>query len=271
MGYIIYRNGVAIVFSNAKKQAKVVTSLQTATANISNYTLSFKSSGDTLALFTVSEVDEVGGYPPNPDPEQLAIQILNEFPTPGGMLQLATPKDLAATPGNTVAALVWVKNDAHAVTTDIQVATKNNFDPDFTTGYSHTDETLNLTDLTNGVTYYWRVRTKGPGYVTSLWAYGISFIPALPKLDTPTGFTATPGDTENVLAWDAVTDTESYTIEVSMTEDFASSSIVYTGSDTGFTHTELANDTTYYYRLKATATGFTNSDYATANATPVAP
>lgn len=90
-------------------------------------------------------------------------------------------------------------------------------------------------------------------------------------LAAPAGFTATAGDVEVVLDWDDVTGAEAYVLEraedaaftVNLTE-------VYNDTTSGYTDTSVVNDTTYYYRVKATATYHADSEYSTDNATPTA-
>ena len=90
-------------------------------------------------------------------------------------------------------------------------------------------------------------------------------------LSAPDNFAATPGDTEAVLDWDDVTDATGYTLERATDSGFTTDlTEVYTGTTSGYTDTELVNDTTYYYRVKATAAYHADSDHATLNTTPTA-
>lgn len=85
-------------------------------------------------------------------------------------------------------------------------------------------------------------------------------------LSTPAGFTATPvSSTQINLSWSAVTNATSYTLDRS--PDQTTWTNVYTGSGTSYSNTALTASTLYYYRIKATASGYTDSSYATANAT----
>jgi hypothetical protein len=87
------------------------------------------------------------------------------------------------------------------------------------------------------------------------------------QLATPTGFTATAaGSTQINLAWSAVTNATSYTLDWSANGTTGWTN-VYTGSGVSTSHTGLTASTTYYYRVKATASGFTDSAYANSNAT----
>ncbi len=90
-------------------------------------------------------------------------------------------------------------------------------------------------------------------------------------LAAPENFAATPGDGEVALDWDDVSSAESYTLERADDDAFAINlTIIYTGATSNYTDTEVVNDTTYYYRVKATATNHADSDHSTLNATPTA-
>lgn len=90
-------------------------------------------------------------------------------------------------------------------------------------------------------------------------------------LDAPANFIPTPADSQVSLDWDDVTGAESYTLERADDDAFTTGlTTVYTGSTSTYTDTEVTNGTTYYYRVKATATNHADSDYSTTNATPTA-
>jgi hypothetical protein len=100
----------------------------------------------------------------------------------------------------------------------------------------------------------------------------------IPKLATPTGLTATPGDASVALSWNAVTNATGYTIERSTASDFSANLVQLASGVSGTSYTNNAgggnapaNGTTYHYRVRATASGYTASDWsAGASATPVA-
>lgn len=94
-----------------------------------------------------------------------------------------------------------------------------------------------------------------------------------PQLGTPANLTASQGgDEEVVLDWDDVANAESYTVERSTSNSFTSPTVVYTGSVSGYTdNTGLTNGTKYYYRVKATAAFYTDSEHAVVDATPLDP
>lgn len=88
------------------------------------------------------------------------------------------------------------------------------------------------------------------------------------QLATPTGFTVTSASSTSLTSsWSAVTNATSYTLDRSP-DGSTSWTNVYTGSGLTYTNTGLTAGTTYYYRVKATASGYTDSAYANANAAP---
>ena len=99
-----------------------------------------------------------------------------------------------------------------------------------------------------------------------------------PQLSAPTGLTATPGDASVALSWNAVTNATGYTIERSTASDFSANLVQLASGVSGTSYTNNAangnapaNGTTYYYRVRATASGYTASDWSSgASATPAA-
>lgn len=90
-------------------------------------------------------------------------------------------------------------------------------------------------------------------------------------LAAPDNLGATPNDAQVGLDWDDVTGATSYTVERAESSDYTTAlTTVYTGSTSSYTDTELTNNTTYYYRVKATAVNHADSAYATINSTPTA-
>ena len=118
---------------------------------------------------------------------------------------------------------------------------------------------FNFFSLTNGQTYYFRVsasNTTGEGPLsTEVSAIPAATGPAVPT--APQNVQATAGDAEVVLTWNAVSGASGYTVYWSTTSNVTTSdSSMSAGGTTQLTHSNLANDTTYYYRVSASnATG----------------
>lgn len=105
----------------------------------------------------------------------------------------------------------------------------------------------------------------GSSYWWSKETYGTT----LPTLATPGSFTAVAASgTQINLSWASVTSATGYVIQRATDISFTSGlTTVYSGSGTSYNDTGLSSNTTYYYRIKATASGYNDSSYATANAT----
>lgn len=91
---------------------------------------------------------------------------------------------------------------------------------------------------------------------------------SLPELATPGTFVTPVGNTQTVTNWADVPNATNYVLERSLSNSFTSPVVVYSGSVSGYTNTGLTNGTTYYYRVKAQAPGYLDSDYAFSSVTP---
>lgn len=85
------------------------------------------------------------------------------------------------------------------------------------------------------------------------------------QLAVPGFFTATSISNAQInLTWNAVTFATSYTLQRATNSGFTTGlTTIYTGSTASFNDTGLAAVTVYYYRVKATAGGYLDSNYAT--------
>ena len=89
---------------------------------------------------------------------------------------------------------------------------------------------------------------------------GSSIIP----LDTPTNLqTSATSGTQIQSTWGSVSGASSYTLQRALNSDFSFGlSTVYTGSNTTYTDTGLTGGNMYYYRVKATGVGFSDSSWS---------
>jgi hypothetical protein len=93
------------------------------------------------------------------------------------------------------------------------------------------------------------------------------------QLATPGSFTATQASSTQInLSWAAVTNATAYVVDRATNSGFTTgvTLAIYSGSGTSYNNTGLTASTTYYYRVRATASGYSDSAYATANATTAA-
>lgn len=90
------------------------------------------------------------------------------------------------------------------------------------------------------------------------------------QLTTPANFNAVAGNGEVSLSWSSVANATGYTLEVSTDQTTWTDlgTVTYDGTSTSYTNTGLTNGTPYYYRVKATASGYVDSAYSEDAATP---
>ena len=137
-----------------------------------------------------------------------------------------------------------------------------------TTGTTFTD---GLTGLEKGTIYHWAAQAmnSAPGSSTG------SDKTFLTKPDRPSGFTVTPGSSNNTLAWTKGTGSDDTMVRFS-TSSYPNSRYsgtqIYLDDGASFVHTSLTNGVTYYYSIFGVAEegGFTqySDEYRTAEGTP---
>ncbi|MDO8588670.1 MAG: glycoside hydrolase family 9 protein [Armatimonadota bacterium] len=163
-----------------------------------------------------------------------------------------------ATPGDTQNGLSWV-NPGDADLAGVMIRFKTTGYPtgptDGTQCYSGLGTSTTHTGLTNGTTYYYAAYAydEVPNYSTAAQASGI------PADTTPpgdvTGFTVTPGDTQNSLSWTNPGGDFTGTKIMFKTTGYptgpADGTQIYDSSGTSTTHTSLTNGVTYYYKAFA--------------------
>jgi len=87
---------------------------------------------------------------------------------------------------------------------------------------------------------------------------------SLPQLTTPNMTFGTSSTSQNTINWLGVNDATSYTLQRADNSGFSINlTTIYTGALLTYTDTSLTANTLYYYRLKATAPGYTDSGFDT--------
>lgn len=197
----------------------------------------------------------------------------------GGVATPLVPQLNIPLNGSTVASssatLAWYLNGSSAgLTYHLQVSTSGSFGSFFVNDSGLTSFSYNLTGLTDGNTYYWRVRSKNAADSVSAWSTTFSFnvnlgggggVPSPPTHYFP------PDDTTNfsyhpTLIWNSVSGAFSYSLQVSTDSTFASVDRYYTGLTDTSKHihypkaTEyLELDTEYFWRVNVTTIGGTSA------------
>jgi hypothetical protein len=90
------------------------------------------------------------------------------------------------------------------------------------------------------------------------------------QLDAPTSFAGVPAsDTQINLSWGASPNATGYVVDRATNTGFTTgvALAIYSGSGTSYNDTGRTASTQYFYRIRATAAGYADSIYATANAT----
>jgi type II secretory pathway pseudopilin PulG/chitodextrinase len=168
----------------------------------------------------------------------------------------ATPTNVTATAGDAQAELSW---------DPVPGATTYRVERDGAPIWSGPNTSVTDPDLTNGTSYTWTVTATGPGG-SSAPSTPVSATPITAPA-TPTGLTATPGDTQVQLSWAAVANTAA--APVSGYEIFRDGVSVWTGTATTWTNTGLANGTSYSFTVRTLGPGGNSAQSAPVSATPV--
>jgi hypothetical protein len=126
-----------------------------------------------------------------------------------------------------------------------------------------TGTSFDVTGLSNGTLYYWRVNAtnaSGTSAYSTRWSFTtIVAAPSAPTLSSPVNG-ATGVSTSPTLNWSASTGATSYQLQVSTNSSFSSTIVNQSGiTGTSYGVTGLTDGTTYYWRVNATNAGGTSS------------
>lgn len=164
---------------------------------------------------------------------------------------------------STTAALSWT-SVTNATTYTVHRSTDKHFPTAKTTQiYSSTGTSMTASALTPGTIYYFRVTASGSGYGNS-----VSIIKSgktLSSLAAPATLVASSvATTSMTLTWAAVTGATGYILERATASNFGTGlTTAYTGSALTTSVTGLTTGTTYYFRVRATAPGYTGLNSTT--------
>jgi hypothetical protein len=88
-----------------------------------------------------------------------------------------------------------------------------------------------------------------------------------PVLSTPI-VVASPANTTQInVSWNAVPGATSYTLQFNTSLSLTNATLIYSGTNTSYSHTGLTPGVTYYYFVVASAPRYTNSNVGMAEAT----
>jgi fibronectin type 3 domain-containing protein len=177
-----------------------------------------------------------------------------------------TPTGLSATGGNAQVSLQWSASTG-ATSYNIYRSTSSGGETLYQSGVNSTSYTD--TGVTNGTTYYYKVTGVNAGGESGK-SNEASATPQVPAPSAPTGLTATGGNAQVSLSWNASNGAATYNIyrgTTSGSETLLQSSV----SGTTFTDTGVTNGTTYFYEVTAVNAGGESGKSNEASATPQTP
>lgn len=139
---------------------------------------------------------------------------------------------------------------------DVQVATGDAFTALVVDRTGLTETSFVPSGLLAETTYFWRVRGQGDGG-TGAWTAPFSFTTAAEEIGVPVLLQPSNGtqvqSANATLTWQALGEAASYEIQLAQVEDFSSVVLQVSGiSETSFIASDLALNTTYFWRARVT-------------------
>lgn len=146
----------------------------------------------------------------------------------------------------------------------VQVSTGRDFSQVLRDVSDVSNTQLQVDNLAEGITYYWRVRASnvaGSSNFSPIWEFSTKkalSAPAAPILSSPGNASLVPNAALRLL-WQSTTGAESYQIQISLNSNFSQQILVNQQgiSGTAFEFQDLAFNTVYFWRVRArNAAGF---------------
>ena len=186
----------------------------------------------------------------------------------GGGQQLqhpSVPTGVTATAGNQQVALTW---NASSGATSYNVGRATTTGGPYTTISSPTTTSFADSTVTNGTTYYYVVSAANSAG-TSANSSQVTATPTAPPA-APTGLTATAGNQQVALTWNASSGATSYNVGRATTTGGPYTTIS-SPTTTSYTDSAVTNGTTYYYVVSATNSAGTSPNSSQVSAIPSGP
>jgi endoglucanase len=193
-----------------------------------------------------------GGTTPDPDPDPTAP---------------AAPTGVTANAGDGQASISW---NASSGATSYNVKRSTTSGGAYSTVASNvTSTSYTNTGLTNGTTYYYVVSAVNNAGQSA----NSSQVSATPQSTVtapavPTGVTASAGDGQASISWNASSGATSYNVKRSTTSGGSYTTVASNVTSTSYTNTGLTNGTTYYYVVSASNSAGSSVNSAQVSATP---
>ncbi|HJZ91222.1 MAG TPA: glycoside hydrolase family 44 protein, partial [Gemmataceae bacterium] len=222
-------------------------------------------------------------------PTYLAMKLFRNYDGSGSAFGNTSVAATVANPDQ-VSAFASTRSSDGVLT--VMVVNKNLFDP--VNPSATTPITINLSNFAAGGTAQeWQLAAVNPSNqnsaaITRLADVAVSgnsltvnvpmesvtlfvLTPASSVPATPTGLTATAGNAQVALSWNAVAGATSYNVFRSTTPGGEGSTVYRNVTTNSFTDTGLTNSTTYYYQVSAVNGSGQSAKSAEVSATPQAP
>lgn len=184
---------------------------------------------------------------------------------------LPAPTGLTATAGDKQVSLAWAAVTG-ATSYNVYRGTSSNGESSTPVATGLSTPSFVNTGLTDGTTYFFEVAAVNGTQVGAKSAEVSAKPVAPPPLPAPTGLTATAGDKQVSLTWNAVTGATSYNVYRGTSSNGESSTPVATGLTTpSFVNTGLTDGTTYFFEVAAVNGTAVGDKSAEASAKPAPP
>ena len=169
--------------------------------------------------------------------------------TPSVALPLA-PGSLTKTNGNTQGTLMWDAVD-DAIGYKVFRRTKTGAWPSTPVGMT-TGTIFNDTGIANGLTYCYSIAAVNENGFGAWSSSDAEITPTVSYAFAPESLAIFPGNTQATITWNPVVGATKYHVEVAESAggDFVKYGSSFNGKPS-FTFTELTNDKTYYFRVRA--------------------